>query len=343
MIPSPQARRFDTPQLCLFASWAIMAIGLIGILHLHLLLALLAGLLVYQLVHTLAPLMQRRFSDERARLIAVAFLAAVIIGLLTAAVLAGVAFMRSEAARLPMLYDRLTAIIAQARLQLPGFVVDYLPDNPAEIRATVTDWVTEHTQQLQVAGKEAITAFVHLLIGMVLGAMIALQQTQPGHVRKPLALELGGRAELLSNAFQRVVFAQVRISLLNTAFTALFLLVALPLFGVRLPLSKTLVLVTFVVGLLPVVGNLISNTLIVLVGVSVSLSVGIAALVFLILIHKLEYFLNARIVGARIQASSWEILLAMLILEAAFGVPGLVAAPIYYAYLKSELARRHLV
>jgi predicted PurR-regulated permease PerM len=81
----------------------------------------------------------------------------------------------------------------------------------------------------------------------------------------------------------------------------------------------------------------------VLVGVSVSLSVGIAALVFLVLIHKLEYFLNARIVGARIQASSWEILLAMLVLEAAFGVPGLVAAPIYYAYLKSELARRQLV
>lgn len=342
-LPSSAARHYDLPRLCLFASWAIMAAGLYAILHLHLLLALLAGLLVYQLVHTLAPLMQRKFSDERARLIAVAILAAVIIGALTAAVIAGVAFMRSEAARLPLLYDRLTAIIAQARLQLPGFLVEYLPDNPEEIRATVTDWVTEHTQQLQVAGKEAITAFVHLVIGMVLGAMIALQQTLPGHVRKPLALELGGRAELLSNAFQRVVFAQVRISLLNTAFTAAFLLVALPLFGVKLPLSKTLVVVTFVVGLLPVIGNLISNTLIVLVGVSVSLSVGIAALVFLVLIHKLEYFLNARIVGSRIQASSWEILLAMLVLEAAFGVPGLVAAPIFYAYLKSELARGQLV
>jgi hypothetical protein len=39
-------------------------------------------------------------------------------------------------------------------------------------------------------------------------------------------------------AFRRVVFAQVRISLLNTLFTAIYLIVALPLFGVDLPFRK---------------------------------------------------------------------------------------------------------
>ncbi len=33
-------------------------------------------------------------------------------------------------------------------------------------------------------------------------------------------------------------------------------------------------------------------------------------------------------------------LLAMLVMEAAFGIPGVIAAPIFYAYLKSELAAR---
>ena len=33
----------------------------------------------------------------------------------------------------------------------------------------------------------------------------------------------------------------------------------------------------------------------------------------------------------------------MLVMEAAFGLPGLVAAPIYYAYLKAELAQRGLI
>ena len=33
-------------------------------------------------------------------------------------------------------------------------------------------------------------------------------------------------------------------------------------------------------------------------------------------------------------------MLAMLLMEAAFGVAGLIAAPIYYAYLKDELSAR---
>jgi hypothetical protein len=33
----------------------------------------------------------------------------------------------------------------------------------------------------------------------------------------------------------------------------------------------------------------------------------------------------------------------MLVMEAAFGMAGLVAAPIYYAYLKDELVSRGLV
>ena len=129
----------------------------------------------------------------------------------------------------------------------------------------------------------------------------------------------------------------------NTLFTAVYLLGILPLAGVHLPYAKTLVALTFITGMLPVVGNLISNTVIVIVSFSVSLQVAIASLAFLVVIHKLEYFLNARIVGSRIQARAWELLLAMLVIEAAFGIAGLVAAPIYYAYLKDELAARGLV
>jgi len=139
------------------------------------------------------------------------------------------------------------------------------------------------------------------------------------------------------------VFAQVKISLINTAFTAIFLLGALPLFGIHVPLAKTLVVVTLIVGLLPVVGNLLSNTAITIAALSVSLGVGIAALGFLLLIHKLEYFLNARIVGTQINARAWELLMAMLLMEAAFGLAGVIAAPIYYAYLKSELEAERLV
>ena len=70
---------------------------------------------------------------------------------------------------------------------------------------------------------------------------------------------------------------------------------------------------------------------------------GLAALAFLLVIHKLEYFLNAKIVGGRIGAAAWETLLAILVMEAAFGIPGVVLAPVVYAWAKSELVARGLV
>ena len=107
--------------------------------------------------------------------------------------------------------------------------------------------------------------------------------------------------------------------------------------------TKTLILITFIAGLIPILGNLISNTVIFVVGLSQSLTVALGALLYLIVIHKLEYFLNARIVGSHIRARAAELLLVMLVMEAAFGIPGLIAAPIFYAYLKDELRSRGLV
>ena len=64
---------------------------------------------------------------------------------------------------------------------------------------------------------------------------------------------------------------------------------------------------------------------------------------FLVVIHKLEYFVNARILGGEIHAAAWEILLAIFCFESAFGIPGVIVAPIIYTYLKAELADRKLI
>ena len=151
------------------------------------------------------------------------------------------------------------------------------------------------------------------------------------------------RLRTLTTAFDKVVFAQVKISALNTALTAIYLLVALPLFGIHLPMATLLILLTFAVGMLPVVGNLVSNTVIVVISLGVSPLVGVASLLFLVLIHKAEYFMNARIVGHEVQATAWELLSAMLLLEAAFGIVGLVAAPVVYALLKAEVKEQGMI
>ena len=86
-----------------------------------------------------------------------------------------------------------------------------------------------------------------------------------------------------------------------------------------------------------------ANTVIVVISLGVSGWVASISLVFLILIHKLEYVTNARIVGAKVHAAAWEILLALLAFEAVFGVPGLILAPVAYAYAKGELTHQGLI
>ncbi len=326
----------------LIAGWVIAATGLLFVLHFHLLLALLSALLVHQLIHLLAPHLAGRFSG-RGHAVAVALLAIAVVGVATPLLLAGIAWVSRFGDHLPHLVIKLQAIIEHAHEQLPEFLRGFLPRDVGQIQASVTAWVREHLGELQLAGKTAVSAVVHVIIGMVLGGLAAFEEQRSPDALRPLTGSLTRRATLLAGAFRQIVFAQVRISALNTAFTAAFLLLVLPAFGVHLPLVKTLIVVTFVAGLLPVVGNLISNTVIVLVGLSVSLGVAIAALAFLVVIHKLEYFLNARIVGSRIHARAWELLAAMLVMEAAFGIAGLVAAPIYYAYIKRELSEAGLV
>jgi predicted PurR-regulated permease PerM len=325
-------------------SYVLAAIALVLIIVLHLLPALLAGLLVYELVQLMAPLLGRRVSGDRARMLVVALLGVVVVGLLILLILGALSFFRSELGNPELLWrQQLMPLVDKARQQLPAMLVDHLPDSVDDLRVGALELLRRHAGTLQLAGKGAVRGFAHIIIGLVLGAIIALSRMRPAHQMGPLAAALTRRCAYLAQAFHDIVFAQIKISLLNTMFTAIFLLGVLPVLGIHVPLAKTLVLLTFIVGLLPVIGNLISNTAVVIAGLSVSLGVGIAALVFLVLIHKFEYFLNARIVGTQIRARAWELLLAMLLMEAAFGLPGVIAAPIYYAYLKHELEANRLI
>lgn len=324
------------------ASWLIAAMVLLLIVKFHLLPALISGLLVYVLVHVLAPKLVR-VSGTRAKQAALVLLSTAIIGALIAAGLLLVALFRGDGGGFPALGAKLADIIEHARTELPPWAMQSFPSNTDAMKDTIVDWLRTHLGELQLAGLEAARSLAHILIGLIVGAIIALRTELHPPQKGPLAEALLERARRLAESFRQIVFAQVRISALNTIFTSLYLAVVLPLFGVDLPLIKTMILVTFVVGLLPVIGNLISNTLIVIISLSHSHYIAFASLAYLVTIHKLEYFLNAKIVGSRISARAWELLIAMLAMEAVFGMAGLVAAPIYYAYLKNELRAAELI
>ena len=143
--------------------------------------------------------------------------------------------------------------------------------------------------------------------------------------------EVSTRFRDFYRCFATVMGAQITISLVNTGLTAIFLIAA------GMPHASLLVGVTFLCGLVPIVGNLVSNTIIVFVALTVSPKLAIFALVFLVLIHKLEYFLNSKIIGDRIRNPVWLTLIALIIGERLMGIPGLILAPVVLNYLRVEM------
>jgi predicted PurR-regulated permease PerM len=127
--------------------------------------------------------------------------------------------------------------------------------------------------------------------------------------------------------------AQIIISSINTVLTAIFILIT------GLPHAAVVIGVTFLCGLLPIVGNLISNTIIVFLAAAMSVKFALVALIFLVGIHKLEYFLNSKIIGGWIRNPVWLTLIGLIVGEIVMGIPGMVLAPVVLNYMRLEMSK----
>ena len=188
----------------------------------------------------------------------------------------------------------------------------------------------------------ATTQFLFLLVGCVVAISIFLnprlelgreKNAVPHNLYSLCCDQIAKRFEALYQSFATVIGAQMVISAINTVFTVIFVL------AVGLPYAVVVIGVTFLCGLIPVIGNLISNTIIVGIGFTVSPKMALTALVFLVVIHKLEYFLNSKIIGRRIRNPLWLTLLALVLGEKLMGIPGMILAPVVLNYIRVEASR----
>ncbi|MBB5018819.1 putative PurR-regulated permease PerM [Chitinivorax tropicus] len=326
-----------TPASLRFAAFAFSAALFLLTVYGGMLVPLFTGLLTFWWVESLSRVLFGRLSSGRAKWLAVSTVAIVVVGLLTA-VVTGVTFFFKPHGMLEALLQEMADAVDSSRTWLPEMIAKYLPPR-SELLSEVGRLLREHAAMVGNIGLGAVKVLGYALLGMLLGAMIAfsdlIELTKLGPVSNQLFTQMGA----IRLAFSRIVSAQVKISALNTTLTGLYLAVALPLLGVHLPFVKTMIVVTFICGLLPVIGNLISNTVVFLLSLHHSFGAAAGALGYLIVIHKLEYFFNARIVGGEIKAKAWEILLVMLLMERIFGPVGVVAAPVFYAWFKDEWKR----
>jgi predicted PurR-regulated permease PerM len=232
-------------------------------------------------------------------------------------------------------------------------VIDWAEKNKVEL--PFTDYESLRALGIETVKKQAVhlgnfanfakgatAQFVFVLIGAVvavsvfLNPRLDLERDQHAIKNNMYSLscdEIVRRFRAFYQSFATVMGAQIIISTINTALTSIFV------FTVKLPYAVVIIGVTFLCGLLPVVGNLISNTIIVGIAFAVSPKMALAALIFLVVIHKLEYFLNSKIIGDRIKNPVWLTLVGLVLGERLMGLPGMVLAPVVLHYLKFEASR----
>jgi len=208
----------------------------------------------------------------------------------------------------------------------------------AELKEAAPQMVRDSIGYLGSFAKIATKESLMVLAGVVIALGIFVNgesQEPPENLYTHYYRAVRDRFTSFFHSFETVMGAQLVISLINTLATAGFVLLTplWPYAGIVIPL-------TFLCGLLPIVGNLMSNTLIVGIAFGlVSPNMALGALIFLIAVHKLEYLLNSKIIGSRIRQPMWLTLIGLILGEYWMGVPGVILAPVILNYLKLEGSR----
>lgn len=241
------------------------------------------------------------------------------------------------------------AFPAIAEKTIPA-VVDYAQKNNIELpftdyeslKALAVEEIKDRFANIGRYARTLLFEIASLIIGLVVAASLFLNarwqvEGDPNAVSDSIyaqvSRELGLRFKTFYRSFATVIGAQLVISAINTTLTALFLAYN------HFPHLPVLVMFTFLCGLLPIIGNLMSNTLIIGVGFTLSPQMALFALIFLVVIHKLEYFLNSKIIGDRIKNPMWLTLLGLVLGEQWMGIPGMILAPVVLHYIKVEASR----
>lgn len=361
--PAPlasQSREMPASRWIVGISYGLMGAALLGVMLNHLLVGLLAvcvGFLatrtfVRAAVRLSARLIARFSPDEAGRVLpdrvqgliqalTIVFVVVAPIALLALGLSQTREFVIDAPQQYRELLDYVARTILELREKLPPDLASALPAAASDVQHMVANYLRTQAGSLALAGRAWLTALLFAYVGLIVGGLAAV--ARPPFLRLPLAAQMHRRISTFGQAFRQIVAAQFWIATFNTALTAAFLLFLLPMWDLQLPYTPALITLTFVAGLIPIVGNLLCNVVITLVGLSVSPVTAAACLAFLILIHKAEYVINAKVVGSRTHIAVWELLAVMFAAEAVFGPAGLVAAPLFYAYLKKELQAAQLV
>lgn len=309
------------------ASYVLFAILAVAIVALHLGPVLLAGLFSYMIL----DLTHRRLSAAMSPL--AAKLGALTTFLITATVIIWlvVTFFKLALHRMPLILGSLIPTIDGMANE---YGIDLPFENLHEFRVVALEAIKENAKSVTETSGLLTKGFFQIIVGIFVAVLCFLGEPEPTDrhdAYDSIRREFDKRIRVFMAGFEKILAAQVMISAINAVVTAIFLL------AVGIPYVRFLTLTTFIFGILPIIGNILSNTIIVGTALTVSPQLALAGMIFLVISHKAQYLFSGQILGSRIKTPVWQVLVGLLLGEAVMGVPGMILAPALIHYVREEL------
>jgi predicted PurR-regulated permease PerM len=216
--------------------------------------------------------------------------------------------------------DTLPGRIAAIR-QEPMFLTlqEHLPD---------ADKLVEHAQHYAGSAMHYLAGLGHILlyltIGFILAVVFLLERVEIDHFTQSVPPQslIGTLLRWLSHVADALLVTvefQLVVAACNAVLTLPILLLC------RIPHVPSLLLLIFVSGLVPVVGNFVSGAVLTLLAYHAKGWFGVALFVVLtFLLHKLEsYYLNPRLASRHVKLPGFVLIVSLLCWEHLLGFVGL--------------------
>ena len=212
--------------------------------------------------------------------------------------------------------------------------------DPQEVRSAIVKGTTR-TLSFFVGSLSAFyKGFIYFIFALVINLLLYhnTEKIDNVFIRKRTSLMVffyrftKVRLSIFYFYFKRVMGGQIIISAINTVISSVIIIL------LGLPHPVLLISVVFFFGLFPVVGNIASNTVVTLTAfLSNGMLAAAICLGLMIGIHKLEYFLNSRIIGEIVHLPMVITLTALVVCEVLLGIIGLMLAIPLVLYTRHEL------
>jgi predicted PurR-regulated permease PerM len=212
--------------------------------------------------------------------------------------------------------------------------------DPNEVRRGIVEATTKSLGFFASKFTALYTGFIYFIFALVINLLLyhRIDKIDAVFARKGTGLMsflyrfVQVRIRVFYFYFKRVMGGQIIISAVNTGISTIAIV------GLGLPRPFLLISIVFFAGLFPVVGNLISNTILTATAfVAIGWWGAAVCLGLLVGIHKLEYFLNSRIIGEIVHLPMVITLTALVVAEVLLGIIGLMLAIPLVLFVRHEM------